>query len=615
VVAAPVASVARICRELDGLPLAIELAAARTSVLSVKEIEAHLADKFRFLAYRRPVADPRHQALKAAIDWSYELLPDQDRSGFEALSVFAGGFGLAAAAVVCCAGDQAAALDMIDRLASKSLLVPQMAAAGTRYRMLETIRQYAASRLAETGKTDQVRMRHAAAFLAIAEHERDLGLLAAEHDNFRAALHYSFSAGDQTGPRLAAALGDFWLARGFFQEGRHWLERALTQHAAQRGLRAELLRLLGVGLYESGELDRAESVLAEGLRVAEEAGLPAAQARIRCVLAEIGVLHGGSIRDALPMWQAAAALLESEGDLDGAAQAWLSAGWMHYFLGDSPAEEECLERAIAYARRSGNRQLELRSRMWLAITFITLRVPADVAISRVEQLLQDVSGEPWAEAEMLQQLALLYAFAGRFADARAAKGRGRSMLTRLGAKLTLAVVPFHSGMIELIAGDPAAAERELRAGYEELLAMGERAYLASTAALLAEAVYAQGRLDKAEELTSQTEALAKPDDSANQARWRAIRAKLLARRGQFSAAEQLANEAVTLVSPTSWAALRAETLMAKAEVSRLAEEPDQAKASLQKALRIYEDRHALPLAQQAKAALASLTAHANTKPA
>ena len=89
--AAPVAVVARICRELDGLPLAIELAAARAGVLSAEEIEARLADKFRFLAYRRPVGDPRHQALKAAIDWSYELLDAEERQGFRALSVFAGG--------------------------------------------------------------------------------------------------------------------------------------------------------------------------------------------------------------------------------------------------------------------------------------------------------------------------------------------------------------------------------------------------------------------------------------------------------------------------------------------------------------------------------------------
>jgi len=207
---------------------------------------------------------------------------------------------------------------------------------------------------------------------------------------------------------------------------------------------------------------------------------------------------------------------------------------------------------------------------------------------------------------MLQQLALLYAFAGRIADARAARARGRAMLTRLGAKLTLAIVPFHSGVIELIAGDPAAAERELRAGYQALQAMGEQGYLTSTTAILAEAVYAQDRLNEAEQLTAQTKALAKPDDSANQARWRATRAKLLARRGQFSTAERLADEAVALVSPTSWAALQAETLMAKAEVNRLAGASDQAAAGLRAALRIYQDRQAVPLAERTRAALGSL---------
>src|SRR5262249_27151312 len=138
--AAPVAVAARICRALDGLPLAIELAAARSGVLAAEEIQARLADMFRVLALPRPAPDPRRQALGAAIGWSYGLLSDQERRGFRALSVFAGGFGLAAAAAVCCGGDQAAALDLVDVLAGKSLVVAEPAAGGTRYRMLETIR-------------------------------------------------------------------------------------------------------------------------------------------------------------------------------------------------------------------------------------------------------------------------------------------------------------------------------------------------------------------------------------------------------------------------------------------------------------------------------------------
>src|SRR5262249_59127095 len=107
-------------RELDGLPLAIELAAARASVLSAEEIAAHLADKFRFLARRRPVADPRHQTLTAAIGWSYDLLPAEERRAFRALSVFAGGFGLAPVAIVCCGGEPAAAPGPVGGLAGQA---------------------------------------------------------------------------------------------------------------------------------------------------------------------------------------------------------------------------------------------------------------------------------------------------------------------------------------------------------------------------------------------------------------------------------------------------------------------------------------------------------------
>jgi len=278
---------ARICRAVDGLPLAIELAAARAGVLSAEETEARLADLFRFLALPRPAADPRHQALEAAIGWSYELLTEPERRGFRALSVFAGGFGLAAAAAVCCGGDEAAALDLVDVLAGKSLVVAEPAGGGTRYRLLETIRQYAAVRLAEAGEAGQARNWHAAAFLALAERERQLRVLLREQDNFRAALGHALAIGDQAGPRLARALGGFWLARGFLQEGQDWLERALAAGPADLWLRADLLRLLGTVFYLAGDIEQARATLAEGLQLAETVGAAAVQARIRVVQAEI----------------------------------------------------------------------------------------------------------------------------------------------------------------------------------------------------------------------------------------------------------------------------------------------------------------------------------------
>jgi predicted ATPase/DNA-binding SARP family transcriptional activator len=613
--AAPVAVAARICRELDGLPLAIELAAARASVLSAEEIAAHLADKFRFLAWRRPVADPRHQTLTAAIGWSYDLLPADERRAFRGLSVFAGGFGLAAVAVVCCGGDQAAALDLVDQLASKSLVVAEPAAGGTRYRMLETIRQYAAGRLAEAGEAGQARRRHAEAFLALAEEERELPVLLREQDNFRAALGYALAAGDAIGPRLARALAGFWLARGLLQEARGWLERALAANPADQQLRADLHRLLGTVVYAAGDLRLAQNALAQGAQVAATAGLPSAQARIRMLRAEIQAEQSGIFAEAIQACQESAAALESEDDLEGAAEAWLSVGKLRFWGFDSLAAEHALQRAAACARQSGNHHAERESGTFLVAILQDLPIPVDVAVGRAEQLLEAASGDAWAEARILQYLAMLYGYAGRLADARAACRRGQSIFTASGARLDWAKCGQLAGRIELIAGDPAAAEQNLRESYEALRAMAEPGYRANEVTLLAEAVYRQGRLGEALRLTEEAEAVTGAGDVDARGRWRATRAKLLARRGQFPAAVRFADEAVSVIPVRSGAPERAEFLVAQAEVSQLAGAVDQAEDSLRQALQFYESRRMVLLAERIRALFASLPGHhATLKP-
>jgi predicted ATPase/DNA-binding SARP family transcriptional activator len=540
VAAAPVAVVARICRELDGLPLAIELAAARTSVLSAEEIEAHLADKFRFLGWRRPVADPRHQTLKAAIGWSYDLLSERERRVFGELSVFAGGFTLTAMAAVCCGGDEASALDLVDQLAAKSLVVAEPAEAGTRYRLLETIRQYAAGRLAGTGQAGAARRRHAETFLHLAEHERGLPVLAREQDNFRVALDFTLGCGSPAGPRLARALGRFWLARGLFSEARDWLERALATAAAADGrLRADLHRLLGAVLYAAGDLERAQAILDQGAEIAAAAGLPAVQAKIRVLRAEIGATQGANNAEAIEACEEAAALLESEGDLEGLAEVLVSSGKARFWAGD-PLASQTLERAAACAQRSGNHRAEHESRRWLAATFQDLSIPADAAVTRAEQLLEAASGDPWDQAAILQPLIMLYGYAGRLADARAAYRLAQSIWAASGAKLDWVFGSLLAGQAESFAGNHVAAERTLREGCEALRAMGERGHRATLVSWLGEAVYAQGRFDQAWRLTEEAEAFAVADDFDAQGRWRATRAKLLARRGHFSAAARLA---------------------------------------------------------------------------
>jgi tetratricopeptide (TPR) repeat protein len=526
--------------------------------------------------------------------------------------VFAGGFSLHAVAAVCCGGDQAAALDLIDQLAAKSLLTAQTTPGVTRYQMLETIRDYAANRLAETGEDGPARTRHARVFLDLAEREPGLAILAAEQDNLRAALAWSLTQEGQIGPRLARALGDFWLTRGFLQEAQDWLERALAAGSADRRLRPDLLRLLGAVLYQAGDLQRAEAVLSEGAQAAAADGLVAVQARIRVQLAQIHDIQGGTDAEALAECEAAAAALESEGDVAGLAEAWLAVAKLRLFLGDPPAGAQALDRAAVYAAQSGSHFVLREASDWLVVSFWELPVPVDVAIVRAEQLLQAASGDRWAQASIRRPLAQLYAYAGRIADARAAMADGRSVLT---GPLDLAVSGIPAGQIELIAGNPAAAERVLTQGCQALRAMGERGYLGTEVALLAEAVYAQGRLDEALQLTEEAEAAAPPGDVDAQARWRATRAKLLARQGQLAAARQLASEAMALVAPTPYPALRAQMLLASAEVSRLAGAPGEAEASLRQALRIYEDKRAVALAERTRAALASLTSSPGITPA
>ena len=518
--------------------------------------------------------------------------------------MFAGGFGLAEVAAVCCGGDQAAALDLVDLLAGKSLVVAEPAADGTRYRMLETIRQYAAGRLAEAGEAGQARDRHAAAFLRLAEQQCELPVLLCEQDNFRAALA---AAGDQAGPRLARALGDFWLARWLFQEGRVWLERALATDPADPGLRAGLLRLLGAVLYAAGDLERAQATLARGLQVAAaDPGLSSVQARIRVLLAEIRLVEDAGNAGALEECDAAAALLDSEHDLEGLAQVWLTVGKARFFAVDALGAEEALERAGAYARQSGNHRAELESRTWLVGTFLELPIPADVAVVRAERLLEAAAGDPWGEAAILRWLSPLYGYACRFGDARAAYTRSRSEFTRAGAKLDWAMSAIPAGMTELIAGDFGAAEQILRHGAEAFQAMGERGYRSTAVAFLAEALYAQGRLDEAQRLTEDAEALAGAGDVISQAQWRATRAKLLARRGEFGAAVRLADEALAQIPAMSVDPLLGETLTAKAEVLRLAGAPGDAETSLRRALQLFEDRRMTPRAEQARDLLASL---------
>ncbi len=250
-----VSHVAEICRRLDGIPLAIELAAARVKVLSPKHIAQMLDERFRLLTGGDRNALPRQQTMRALIDWSYDLLTDDERALFRKLSIFAGGFTLEAAAIVCTGSemDEIAMLDPLSSLVDKSLLQAEQVESGTRYRFLESTRQYARERLAEHGEHAAVAQAHATAFLTLAEKlgrswettsDREwFAQLEPELENFRAALSWSLGArGDVLlGQRLAGALHQAWWSLAT-AEGRRWVQMArdLTNDQTPRPVMAVL---------------------------------------------------------------------------------------------------------------------------------------------------------------------------------------------------------------------------------------------------------------------------------------------------------------------------------------------------------------------------------------
>jgi non-specific serine/threonine protein kinase len=278
---ATVASIAGdLCRRLEGIPLAIELAAARVKVLSVEQILARLADRFQLLAGGSRTAPSRQQTLRATLDWSYELLAGEERALLRKLSVFSGGWTLAAAEA---AGDTADVLDVLTRLLDKSLVVSLDRRWEARYGMLETVREYALERLRAEGEEAGARQRHAEFFLALGEAaapELDrpkraewFERLEAEHDNVRGALEWLLGNDAEACLRLATAFWGFWNVYGDMTEGRRWLGAALdAARQAPAQVRMKALFKGGVLAQLQGDLATARAYFAEGKQVSKEAG-------------------------------------------------------------------------------------------------------------------------------------------------------------------------------------------------------------------------------------------------------------------------------------------------------------------------------------------------------
>jgi predicted ATPase/class 3 adenylate cyclase len=347
--------VADLCARLDDLPLALELAAARTSMLSTAELLERLGERLDLLRGGRD-ADARQQTLRATIEWSYDLLDARERQLFARLAVFAGGCTLRAAEEIC-----GARLETLESLVDKSLVRLR---ADRRFWMLETIREFALERLAEASDADEVGRRHAQFFLALAEsahlsveaygmkgRER-FDLVLPEQANLRSALDWAARAAPELGLRIAIALEQFWVTHAPFEGARRF--EALLDRAddAPRVLRARALRALGGSLAFAGEAERAQHANARGLELFREAGDDAGATTMVFRLGT-GLVYLGELDRARVLLEQSLAGFCRLGNRTGEAEALGNLGTIELREGKRERGRELIEQSIAVAREVG----------------------------------------------------------------------------------------------------------------------------------------------------------------------------------------------------------------------------------------------------------------------
>lgn len=366
-------SVAQLCRRLDGIPLAIELAAARVRTLPVEQIAARLDDRFRLLTGGSRTSVARHQTLRATIDWSYDLLTEPERAILRRLSVFAGGAALEAAESVC-AGDPVDSIDVLDvlgRLVEKSLVFTDPTSAEARFRLLETVRDYARGRLVEADEGATTLRRHRDWYLALVDEASTaffhgpepvewLRRLDREHDDLRAALEWCLDQPGEgrSGLRIAAGLWRYWEIRGHITEGRGWLERMLQAIGEDvSALRADALTGAANLAFMQGDFRAASTFQAASLAIHRQIGDRQSVAYAANNLANTAVQLGDHAR-ARALYEEAISLTRELGDVRGVAFGSINLADIAAREGDLATAQDLEQEILASIRNLGDRWTE-----------------------------------------------------------------------------------------------------------------------------------------------------------------------------------------------------------------------------------------------------------------
>ncbi|MFO1295103.1 MAG: hypothetical protein U1F25_00500 [Rubrivivax sp.] len=404
------AQLAELVTRLEGIPLAIELAAARLRTLSIPEILAGLEDRYQLLAGGSRVLQKRQQTLRALVDWSYDMLEADEKQVLARLSVFAGGFDGAAAAAVC-ADDKLPGKRIPELLASllqKSLAWRDGEHSGSRYRMLETIRDYAREKLAEQDNAAALTAeRHCAHYFALAkeaarsmhgaEQARWVRRLEDELENLRAAAQCALAGG--TDPMIAVklpvALQQFWIQRGYAGEGRKLVQAALALPAIQGSDMARAHALYTeAALASDGQGDHmaARQMLETCLELRRGLGDPVWVAATLSTLAQVR-LQAGDVNGAAACENEALELFAAGGDRYGQALGWLHRGQIHLWAGNAAGALTDLEEALTHARAAGNREVEAECELAMAQAQLLREQTsaADEAVQRSLKVCKDAA--------------------------------------------------------------------------------------------------------------------------------------------------------------------------------------------------------------------------------
>ncbi|HWT50378.1 MAG TPA: LuxR C-terminal-related transcriptional regulator [Mycobacterium sp.] len=534
------AAVAEICRRLDGIPLAIELAAARVRALSLAEILDGLHDRFRLLTGGSRTAVRRQQTLRASVDWSHALLTETERILFRRLAVFLGGFDLQAAQAFVGSGavERYQVLDQLSLLVDKSLVVAENTSGRTRYRLLETVRQYALEKLGESGEADTVRARHRDHYTAMAalldapartDHEQRLEQVETEIDNLRAAFDWSRESSDtELALALASSLQPLWLTRGRIREGRAWFDTILTDDprhlqvtAAVRCRALADTAALGMWVGAADSMDQAQQALAIARNVDDAALL--ARALTACGLITTGVVGTEVAR---PYFAEAIGLARELNDRWRLSQILAGHALWAAMAGDPIAERAAAEEGRDLADAIGDRS----NSRWCRWSLGHAQLMQGDLVGAVAQF-----GELMAEAEAAHDVV-----------------HTANSLQGLGCTLAYQ-------------GEVSAARDAADACVEASAELGE--YFAGNAySALAAAALAAGDVEAAQiasEVAWQNFSIALPQSAAL---LRAFGAQIALANGDLTSARRLADDAVSVV--TGWHLMVALTTCARVAIAQ-----------------------------------------------